>query len=270
MTMTFTSSQTAPLSLSAETYAALDRRDELIDRTGTFARPTGHVRLLVGDDLTAEDRERVEYQLRVDGGLWRNWRKAQPDGTIVFEDAHLIAPGAHHVEVRSRYAGHYTTLDPTPVKMRAVVDPFGPSLSAKLEDEVAAIRVVDDETPADEPLFLRGRVDGGAWFDVPLERIEGDLEGACAAKVYLRDVAGGQKLELQASDPRGNESAIAMVRLPLAGEEVAENEGGGCACHETGTTHAHNEALTLGIALAVFVLALRPWRKRRSSTARSS
>lgn len=272
MTLTFTSSLSAPLSLASETYAALGKSDLLVDRSTERAMPTGHVQLLVGDDLGVEDRDRVEYQLRVDGGLWRTWRRASPDGSIIFDDAHLMLPGAHDVEVRSRYAGQYTTLDPSPVKMRVVVDPFGPRLSAQLDGDAAEIRVVDSETPFDEPLFLQARVDGGAWFDVPLARIEGDPDGAAQAKVWLSDVSGGRKLELKAADPRGNSSEIASVRLPLAGEEVAAStdEGAGCACHETGAMHRHDEALTLGIALAVFVLAMRPWRKRRSSKARSS
>lgn len=272
MTMTFTSSLTTSLSLMSETYAVLDHgNDGLIERTGKVAMPTGLVRLKVGDDLPVEDRAKVEYQIRVDNGLWRTWRAAQADGTIVFEDAHLILPGVHHVEVRSRYIGQYTTLDPSPAKMKVIVDVTPPSIEAKLEDVLVEAIVRDLETQPEEALSLKARVDGGEWFDVSLTPMGLETMMAGQAKLALRDLAG-TKLELKAFDPRGNESAIAMVRLPIAGEEVAAGDEG-CACHEAGgAPHSHTDSWVLGIALLVFVLFARfrpaiSWRKRLSSKA---
>ncbi len=294
MTMTFTSSQTTSLSLMSETFATLAHgRDDLVERTAypgdpvaspeakrrdqvagssrTIAKPTGRVRLMVGDDLSPEDRAKIEYQVRVDNGLWRSWRTAQPDGTIVFEDSHLILPGAHNIEVRSRYVGLYMTLDPSPEKLKAVVDVTPPSIEAKIEDVLAEVIVRDYDTPKEETLSLRARVDGGEWFDVSLTEMGLEAMTAGQARLALRDLHG-EKLELIASDPRGNESPIATVRLPIAGEEAGA-EAEGCACHEAGgAPHSHTDSVVLGIALLVFVLFARfrpalSWRRKHSSKA---
>jgi MYXO-CTERM domain-containing protein len=219
--------------------------------------------MIVGEDLPIEEREQMEYQARVDGGLWRSFRKAQPDGTITFDDAHLILPGEHEIEVRARYADRYTSLDPSASKIRAIVDPNPPTIEAKLDGDFAAIRVIDRETPLDEPLFLQASTGGDSWFDVELTRIVGDQDGACSAKIAYAALGNVQKLELRALDPRGNQSPIAMLRLGLTSQDtIASESEGGCACHEAPVAHAHGDGLVLGIALLVFVLFLGLRRRR--------
>jgi MYXO-CTERM domain-containing protein len=260
MTITFTSSQTTSLMLSAETVASIHGDGDLIDRTGVRPRPSGQVRLAVEPQLDQE------YQIRVDRGLWRTWRKAQPDGTIGFEDAHLMLPGPHDIEVRSRIAGQYITLDPSPVTLKALVDPVPPSLRAKIDGDRIVVSVTDRETERGGPLFLQGRTDGGAWFDIQLTPIEADDFVNCWAELPLSAFAGAKELELRASDPRGNYSEIESLRLSLTGEEpAAANDGGGCACSSSGGSQSAG-----GIALLALVLGLRlAWRRRPSSKARS-
>jgi hypothetical protein len=210
MTLTFTSSQAAPLSLAAETYAALDRSDDglvLRDLARGTARPSGHVRLVVGEDLPYDMQHALEYQVRVDQGLWRIWRAARPDGSLIVEDPHLMLAGTHALEVRARYQSDYQTLDPTPAVLRVVVDPFAPALSARVDGEVVRARVVDLETPHDEPLLLEARTSADAtWIEVPLARLD-DEDGTAVG---------------------------------VAGESTAPEAGSGCACHDVGgVPHDH-------------------------------
>lgn len=263
MSLTFTSSLAAPLSLGAETYASLDRDDALLlrDHDDVPANPSGRVRLRVGEDLPYELQQAMEYQVRVDRGLWRVWRPARPDGTILVEDGHLLVPGEHEIEVRARYKEDYQTLDATPASVLALVDPIAPVLTAELAGEVVVARVVDAHTPRSEPLRLEARARGGDWFEVPLTRID-DEHGTCVGEVQLAAIAG-PKLELRAFDPRGNPSRIASVSLGLAAEVPEAQPGaGGCACHDAGgSPHDHG---TPWIVLLGAVIALALLRRSRA------
>jgi hypothetical protein len=64
-----------------------------------------------------------ELQLRVDGGLWRPFRR----GPAVALPADLL-PGAHRIEVRARRRGAYRSLDPSPQSLELVLQrPAGPT-----------------------------------------------------------------------------------------------------------------------------------------------
>jgi hypothetical protein len=243
MTLTFTSSATGNLLLTADTQARLHE-----DGGGLLAQlderrvPTGQLHLRVGDDLPYVDQMALEYQVRVDSGLWRTPRPAQPDGSLWIEDAKLKLPGRHQVEVRARYQGDYQSLDATPEVFSLLVDPVAPTISARLGDAGVEVRVHDALTEDASQLGLQARVDGGAWTPVLLTAVG---PGEATAQLPYRDLTGAERVELMATDAAENTSRVAKVRLGLtaapAAPEGASAEGGGCACHDVGVPHGHAE-----------------------------
>lgn len=63
---------------------------------------------------------RVEWQLRVDGGLWHPFDEQRQ---VTLEDPVLRLAGNHSIEVRARAAGKPGTLDPTPARIEFFVAP---------------------------------------------------------------------------------------------------------------------------------------------------
>ncbi|MFO0723563.1 MAG: hypothetical protein U1E65_07275 [Myxococcota bacterium] len=212
MTMTFTSSRTHNLTLSAETLARLDdERPDVEERTDGIARPTGHARVKVSENLSSSQRAELEYQARVDGGLWHVFEQAQPDGTIVVEDGHLRLAGDHVIEVRARYTDDYRTLDPSPAKVPVLIDTVAPHVSGELALDKVAITVTDAGSKP-SLLKLSGRFDDGAWFDIPL----GATVDAAKAELPLAGVSA-HILELVATDGRENRSQVERVVVGAAG-----------------------------------------------------
>jgi hypothetical protein len=240
LTMTFTSSRTGNLSLAAETYARLAEDSAL------------HERLL---DYSTQ--RALEYQVRVDRGLWLVPRAAQPDGTLMVEDAKLLMPGRHTVEVRARFQDDYETLDPTPARLEVLVDPTPPSVSAVVREDAVHIVVRDAESPA-ERLVVRGRLDGGAPFDIALAR---SADGEARATLALAALGAALELELVAVDSVGNLSDATRVRVGSSNANITAAPAA-CACHDVGgLPHGHGHDLLL-FALIAGLLALRLRRAR--------
>ena len=95
--------------IPAETFAALADDPGLELRVDGKLRPSGQARLVVGDPNAALIR-RVEYQTRVDGGLWRAWQAPNADGTLWVDDPKLFLSGKHVIDVRARLAAHLAQL----------------------------------------------------------------------------------------------------------------------------------------------------------------
>ncbi|MCC7384435.1 MAG: hypothetical protein IT384_21490, partial [Deltaproteobacteria bacterium] len=206
LTLTFSDQPGAPLLRSAETFARLADEPELIERVDTVAHATGRVRLKVGEALGFSDQQALEYQVRVDRGLWKIARAPQSDGTLRIADPRLLLSGEHEIEVRARYRDDYQTLDPSPTQLRFTIDTLAPRVAGELVRDSVEARVSDaGSTP--EQVTLRGRFDGGEWFDVPLL-----FEDAHTARglVPLAGVTAA-RLELVGTDAAGNESRAAKI-----------------------------------------------------------
>lgn len=257
LTLTFSDSPTGNLSLSAETVAHLAHENDLLERLDGEIRPTGRVRLDVGERLSYTTQQALEYQVRVDHGLWRVAMPARPDGTLHLADPKLKMPGKHAIEVRARFAGDYETLDPTPSVVEALVDPVPPRLAAEIGDTAVLARIDDHLTEDGSTLRLFARLDGVDWFEVPVTPKD---ERAAVAALDLATLGQAQAVELKAMDATGNESRIVRLRLGLSAAGEA-TEAGGCACHEAALPHGHAEWPTV---LAVMVLAALLLRRRRN------
>ena len=250
MTLTFTSSATGNLMLTADTQARLHEEHGLLAWAGAESNrkvATGQLHLQVGDGLGATPASGhaalLEYQVRVDRGLWRTPRPAQADGSLWVEDAKLKLPGRHEVEVRARYQGDYQSLDVTPETLSVLVDPVPPRITARLADDGVEVRVTDTLTDDASQLALVARAAGGDWQPVPLLAMG---PGEAVAVLAYAELGGVERLELKATDASANESRVAQVRLGLTAEPAAAPEGpvaasGGCACHDVGAPHGHAE-----------------------------
>lgn len=254
LSLTFSETPGAPLFGSTRTMARLAERSELVDHDGEgLARATGRVRLVVGEELPYDEQRALEYQARVDGGLWRTWQSARPDGTLVISDPKLRLDREHVIEVRARQRGDYQSLDPQGVKVHAVVDTLPPTVSGQLQGTGVAVTVSDLATPTAD-LTLRGRFDDGAWFPVSLVA---DPESA-SGRVDLMGVEA-HVLELSATDALGNVSATERVIVGRAASGLESQAdppagSGGCGCTTGAPTDAAPWAL---LALAMV------WVRRR-------
>lgn len=262
MTMTFTSSAGGNLMLAADTQARLHDEDNgLLRWTDTGRESTGQLRLKVGADYNSA--QPMEYQVRVDNGLWRAPQTADEQGVLTVTDAKLRMPGKHQVEVRARYVGDYQSLDATPTSLTALVDPRAPQLKTRTVADGVEVTVTDRLTEDAQELVLMARNDGGEWRVLPIITM---AAGEALAVIPWAQLEGAQRLELQAVDPCENVSEVASVRLgltagsaPVAGAAPeAPEASSGCACHDTqGVPHSHNEWPLVLFALAFGVLVHR-------------
>lgn len=256
LSMTFSDTPGAPLMRRARTMARLAPQHGLVDHVDGIARATGKVRLVVGEELPYDQQRALEYQVRVDGGLWRTWRAARPDGTLLVDDPKLRLDRAHVVEVRARQAGDYTTLDPQPVRVEALVDTLPPRVDGELRGTGVAVTVTDQASPS-AALALRARFDGGSWFPVSLVADELGASGRVAL-----DGVVAHYLELEATDARDNVSTTRVVvgRAALASTEGAGAEAdSGCGCATT--TSRSGELAPWLVLLGALVLV----RRRRAA-----
>jgi MYXO-CTERM domain-containing protein len=224
---------------------------DLEERIDGHARPTGHARVLVNEELSSAQRAEREYQYRVDHGVWHTWVSAAPDGAVLVEDGHLMLTGDHEIELRSRFKDDYQSLDPTPVVVQALTDTVPPEVDGALELDHVAVSVSDvGSRPA--LLKLVGRFDRGEWFDIPL----GAGQDTASAAVPLAGVSA-HVLELVAIDGRNNRSPIkrVVVGSGLVADTTPEPSAQGCACSTSGSGP--------GLELAALAAAGLLYRRRR-------
>ena len=139
LTITFTGTAGASLAPAAETTAQLAPQAGLHAPAAGTVRPTGVVHLAVGAPPPGRV---VEHQARVDRGLWHAPVVAGHGGVITVRDPWLRLPGPHTVEVRSRYADDYRTMDPTPAVVEVVADPAPPEAALAAAAEPDAVPTV--------------------------------------------------------------------------------------------------------------------------------
>lgn len=126
----FDQSMAPNLSLSAETRVnfvelEIGVSDELsITHASGPLVPVAHFELAP----MASNGMQLEYQYRVDSGLWSPFFKAE---RIELRKPEFLAQGHHSVEFRARIEGEYRTLDATPAVFDLLIDTEAPILSVK-------------------------------------------------------------------------------------------------------------------------------------------
>lgn len=118
----------APVDTSAEIVAVHvpPRAVYYAPRLARADRPA--VELSLGGGRPDGTRADLEWQFRVDGGLWSPYTRSP---RIALRRDVFWLPGTHRIEVRAREVGKPRTADPTPVVLAATIDTV-PSLRAEL------------------------------------------------------------------------------------------------------------------------------------------
>lgn len=284
LSMTFSTTTAMSFRQSVRTFAFLHPTEPgLIDRSeqGAEARPTGIVRLVVGDSLPYSAQRNLEYQVRVDDGLWTVWRPARPDGTLVTRNARLQMPGWHRLDVRSRTIGDYQSTNLTPATVPVLVDPLPPRLRARLGDTGIEVVVTDVEsadptalslemravTPADRP--AETSANGGEWTPVPLMP-----NGRDSARQTVAYTALGESttIEFRARDGSGNPSPILTVRVAKPdAPATAPNSGpeGAAGCRCVGEPGQGGSNALVGLLSLLGLLGLTALRRRERLSPRN-
>ena len=256
LTLTFTESPARSVAnASVETFAELAQEPGLVETVDGMHRSSGRVRLKVGGAYEGPTRT-LEYQIRVDQGLWRAAQPAEPGGTLLVHDPKLRVPGRHLIEVRARLADDYTSLDTTPQALSVLVDPFPPSLSATFTETGLEVRVRDPQTPDVQALRLDMQIDADPWQAVILA----EADGAALGFVDYADLQNAQTVTLQARDPSGNRSTQTLT-LPASVAPDETESSTGCACFAVGSVTETQTTSSAGWIL-VFLTGLALSRRR--------
>lgn len=204
-------------------------------------KPTGQITLTVKPP--AGVRAALEYQVRVNGGLWRSWSD-QPK--LVVRSPHLKLQGKHMVELRGRLKGEINSLQLTPTQISIWVDAAAPRLSITRLGATLQFHGADDVAPA-ESLRYSYRTEHSNWSPF----------SASTVVAVATLPAGSQELQVRAVDPAGNLSAIATVTLTSQPDALAPVRPGG-GCQQTLPARNGGTALLLWLFLTVGLW----WRRR--------
>ncbi|MFO0616061.1 MAG: hypothetical protein U0414_25935 [Polyangiaceae bacterium] len=201
---------------------------------------------------TADDGTReMEYQARIDGGLWKPWQ-ASPDFHLTSETFRL--QGKHHIEVRARVHGADYTLDPTPAEATVLIDMDAPEIEiGDVDDDGNAEIDVFDLVSRDETV-ARYRIDDGAfsaWMPVAdLKRIP---------------VGEGDAITVEARDEEGH---VATAQSGLI-RGAAHGAAAGCACSVPTESGGPSTPALVALGAALAGLGAR-LRKRFKTSARDA
>ena len=202
------------------------------------------------------DSSDLEWQVKIDDGLWGIW---SGERTQVVSDPRLWLQGRHHASVRSRVLGEAVTTDATPVELDFIVDTIAPvGTFDVLGDEI--VFVGRDGVSPVEALQYSYRLPGpggveawSAWSANARVKVVG------AATAMLDPFAMAGRIR----DEAGN-----IGEADFHGRMTAPAAAGGCGCHITGRPHGHPERGMLIALLAVGAMLLgmrrRPLLLQRS------
>lgn len=230
--------QTSNLSATVETQAQLQRLE--VPATAAFAvdHPGGPQLPKVHLNLPAQgpDGQVLEHQYALDGGGWSPFTRG---AALVVARPELLLQGRHHLEVRSRLAADYRSLDPTPTVLEFSVDSEPPRL------------VVQE---------VQGSLQIQAWDRVSLDRLSRTVQ----AGDHLRPVSLGEggllrlsdeeqvaaPLVVRATDEAGLTAEVVLRAAPLtAASEASPETSSGCRAVETRGNLPWAWTLALGLLL---------------------
>lgn len=160
----------------------------ILDENG-WLQPTGQLRLV--DRISQLDPD-SEFQIRVDGGLWRNWTRPDAEGVLEVRSPLLKLLGRHRVEVRERRGGVTGRVEEVPARVDVDFDPFAPLLRLYQTPAGVVIALGQDLATAADQLEYSFAIDGGAWSAwSPRGQLDADaIEDATVVAARCRDLAG--------------------------------------------------------------------------------
>ncbi len=211
----FDPSQVPNLSFAAQTVATLEQV-ELPEMGAMSVTGPGEVNApTVVLNLGDERSEDLEYQIRINNGLWSAFFSTNE---LRLQRPEFAVQGLHTIEVRSRKKGAYRTLDPTPVKLEVMIDPAPPKLRAELTEGGLNVWAFD---AVSEKVELTASLNG----------VMRDLEPDERGFVAMPEAVDAKELIIFATDEAQNTSRQRLRAEPEAqAEPSANSEASGCTC----------------------------------------
>jgi hypothetical protein len=194
----------------------------------------------------------IEFAYRVDNGLWHPFTRER---FIDIDDPWIRIQGRHTVHVWSRVAGEPASLDPTPATVEVLIDVDAPSIKIGREEQgKVALTVTDFVSDDDDKVWVRTRLDGGAWSG-----------WSKVSESKLVDVGEAAEIDVEARDEEGNIATASQAIIRGGSIPGAE----GCGCVVVGGEQSTSGYGWLAALGAVVGVALRLGRRSRKSESKS-
>lgn len=229
--------------ISVETSASVEEKVVEIEglREATLTEENiPEVRVHVAD--ATRRGEISEYQVRVDGGAWKPFRRGP---VVSVQDPSFRLEGRHVVEVRGRYVADPMSLDATPERLEVLIDKVAPEPKISQVDGAGQVKLtVFDMVSKEAGTEVRFRLDDGAF-------------GPWQKATELTEIGVGDagEITVEARDEEGN---VGTAVAPLI--RGLPRGDGECGCRITDTDERSS---TWGAIFAVLGVALFGARARR-------
>jgi MYXO-CTERM domain-containing protein len=203
------------------------------------------VELALGGAAEGGAKPALEWQIKIDGGLWGPWLN---DPRFVLTAEQFWLQGRHTVAVRARVAGAPETTDLTPVELPVIIDSIAPDVALS-QDGASVIVDADDMVTGAEDLVVAWRFEGGAWTRA----------AGVPATIPVGAEVDLASLEVQVTDEAGNVGVATGQTAGFHGRVPAGDGGCGCrvGAREGGATRGTLALLGLMAVLGAGVLRRR-------------
>ncbi len=217
-------------------------------RMGTITKDNApKVRILAGSSLD-DGLHSVEYQVRVDGGLWKPWTDQR---YIEVSDDSFRLEGHHVIDVRGRLKNETYTLS-EPASVPVIIDTRAPDIGpvTMMADGKAKLDVFD--IVSRDATEVRYAIDDGAFTD-----------WQPVANARIIDVGNGSDISIEARDEEGN---VGKAQQPLL-RGLDRSAASSCGCSLPGRSDPQPLGLVLlGATLAGIAARLRRRHARSRTT----
>ncbi len=184
----------------------------------------------------------LEWSVRVDNGTWHPWSS---DPRPAITDPAFVLQGKHHIDVRAREQGDWTTEDQSPVGLDVIIDSTPPELHPLVTAGSVEFRGWDNVS--DDAAIRYAWSTQGGWTDLA-------ARGVLTVQEALQATGGGvEPLQVKAVDEAGNQTISTIDLSGLTafhGRESAPQSNGGCGSCSLGAAPSRGSWLFALLALA--------------------
>jgi hypothetical protein len=223
--------------------------------------------------------DQLEYSWQIDQQAWHPFvtPNAQ-DEFLIIKDPALFVQGHHQIQIRARRIGDIQSLDQSPTTIDFTIDALAPSLQVQIQNQAQDQIVIveaEDLISTQDQLQMRYRWDHQDWQEAKANnRLSHAIDADATQKAFLARwslAVEGQVLSIEIQDQAG---LIASKTISFESQSQAligradpnqapSQGGGGCACHQLPTAHAHPHWSERDL-LPLFLLLLFSRRVRQS------
>ena len=193
----------------------------------------------------------LEWQLRVDDGLWSPWTAST---RVRLGRETFWLQGRHLIEARARIAGRPETTDFAPASVDFLVDTLAPAITLAADAAATALLVsAQDSVTSEAQLVASYRFGNGAFITL----------GALPASLALGE-ADPASLEVRVVDEAGNTGIATGANLYFHGRVPAPE---GCGCAVAPRSNGPTGLLFVCFVVGAALIGLRVVVRRRRSAA---